>query len=137
MNFVSTAPALRRMTWVLIDWTKLLIQDKIDQIYLTSRAIPSPSVVPLPYILYSVVEWAVEDRPQLHNNVQYEARLNYLLPKYHNPVICTYNLTKFSAGTVMDILRTHLLVIIGGTLYENAFYVPLDQFLQDLRTRGG
>ena len=32
-----------------------------------------------------------------------------------NPVICTYDLTKFGGELVEDIMRTHPLVMIGGT----------------------
>lgn len=35
----------------------------------------------------------------------------------------------------MDILRTHPMVIIGGILQENQFFVPPDEFLQELRER--
>jgi hypothetical protein len=46
-----------------------------------------------------------------------------------------YDLGRFGADIVMDILRTHPSVIIGETLHENSFYVPPDEFLQDLRRR--
>jgi hypothetical protein len=36
----------------------------------------------------------------------------------------------------MDILRTHPVVIIGGLLHENPFFVPPEEFLKDLRQRG-
>jgi hypothetical protein len=36
---------------------------------------------------------------------------------------------------VIDIMRTHPMVIIGGVLQENPFYVPPDQFLAELRSR--
>ena len=36
---------------------------------------------------------------------------------------------------VIDIMRTHPMVIIGGVLQENPFYVPPDQFLAELRAR--
>jgi hypothetical protein len=35
----------------------------------------------------------------------------------------------------MDILRTHPMAIVGGILQENPFYVPPDQFLEELRAR--
>jgi hypothetical protein len=35
----------------------------------------------------------------------------------------------------MDILRTHPMVIIGGVLQENPFFVPPDAFLEELRRR--
>jgi hypothetical protein len=35
----------------------------------------------------------------------------------------------------MDVLRTHPMVIIGGVLRENPFFVPPDQMLDELRRR--
>jgi hypothetical protein len=35
----------------------------------------------------------------------------------------------------MDIMRTHPLVIIGGLLRENPFFVPPEQFLDEMRER--
>jgi hypothetical protein len=35
----------------------------------------------------------------------------------------------------MDIMRTHPMVIVGGALQENSFFVPPDEFLQELRAR--
>jgi hypothetical protein len=33
------------------------------------------------------MEWALQDRPGVNDLVEYEARLNYLLPRYRDPVI--------------------------------------------------
>ncbi|MGZ5174985.1 MAG: MEDS domain-containing protein, partial [Burkholderiales bacterium] len=46
-----------------------------------------------------------------------------------------YDLSKHSATFIMDIMRTHPMIIIGGILQVNPFYVPPDQFLQELRGR--
>ena len=35
----------------------------------------------------------------------------------------------------MDIMRTHPMVIIGGLLQENPFFVPPDEMLSELRRR--
>jgi hypothetical protein len=85
--------------------------------------------------LVAHMEWALLDKPGVNNLVEYETRLNYVLPKYHDPVICTYDLSKFPASLVMDIMRTHPVVIIGGILQENPFFVPPDQFLLELQER--
>ena len=37
----------------------------------------------------------------------------------------------------MDILRTHPMVIIGGVLQENPFFVPPEEFLKELQERKG
>ena len=86
--------------------------------------------------LVAHMEWALEDMPGVNDLVEYETRLNHVLPKYKDPVICVYDCTRFGAGVVMDIVRTHPIVIIGGLLQENPFFVPPDQFLQELRERG-
>jgi hypothetical protein len=81
------------------------------------------------------MEWALLDKPGVNNLMEYEIRLNYVLPKYDDPVICAYDLSKFPASLVMDIMRTHPVVIIGGILQENPFFVPPDQFLLELQQR--
>lgn len=35
----------------------------------------------------------------------------------------------------MDILRTHPVVLVGGILQENPFFLPPDEFLEELRSR--
>jgi hypothetical protein len=35
----------------------------------------------------------------------------------------------------MDLIRTHPVVIMGGLLHENPFFVPPDQFLLEIRER--
>jgi hypothetical protein len=85
--------------------------------------------------LVANMEWALLDRPGVENLVEYETRLNYVLPKYRDPVICTYDLSKFGANVVMDILRTHPVAIIGGLVHENPFYVAPDQLLQEIAQR--
>jgi hypothetical protein len=85
--------------------------------------------------LWANMEWALEDLPGVHDIVEYETRLNHVLPKYDDVVVCTYDISKFSAAVVMDILRTHPEVIIGETLQKNPFYVAPDAFLEELRSR--
>jgi hypothetical protein len=81
------------------------------------------------------MEWALADLPGVGDLVEYETRVNYVIPKYEGTVICTYDLTKFGASVVMDALRTHPAVIIGGLLQQNPFFVPPDQLLPEIRER--
>jgi len=37
--------------------------------------------------LVANMEWALEDRPGVEDIVEYEARLNYILPRYKDPVV--------------------------------------------------
>ena len=45
------------------------------------------------------------------------------------------DLNRFSAAVVMDVLRTHPLVIMGGLLHEKPFFVAPEAFLCELRQR--
>lgn len=81
------------------------------------------------------MEWALTDLPGTENLMAYETRVNYVIPKYEDTVICAYDLTKFGATAVLDALRTHPIVIIGGLLQENPFYVSPDQLLSEIRER--
>lgn len=87
--------------------------------------------------LVAHMEWGLLPLPGVEDIVEYESRLNYVLPKYPDPVICTYDIERFSAGIAFDILRTHPMAIIGGLLQENPFYIPPDEFLRELRRRPG
>jgi hypothetical protein len=82
------------------------------------------------------MEWALGDQPGVDDLLEYETRLNYILPQYKDPVICTYDLAKFGASIVVDIMRTHPMIIIGGIVQENPFFVPPDEFLHELAQRG-
>jgi hypothetical protein len=85
--------------------------------------------------LVADMEWALEDCPGIHDIVEYETRLNYMLPKYDDAVCCVYDVSRFNAAVIMDILRTHPTVIIGEVLHDNPFFVPPDQLLAELRAR--
>ena len=81
------------------------------------------------------MEWALETFPGVADLVEYESKLNYILPKYRDTAVCVYDVNQHSGKVVMDVLRTHPMVIIGGVLQENPLYVPPDEFLQELKTR--
>jgi hypothetical protein len=85
--------------------------------------------------LLAHMEWSLLEKPGVDELLEYETRLNYVIPKYDSPVICTYDLSKFGANVILDVMRTHSAVIIGGLLQENPFYVPPDHFLLELRGR--
>lgn len=85
--------------------------------------------------LVASMEWALEDKPGVTDIVEYESRLNYTLGKYDDAICCTYDVSRFSASAIMDALRVHPGVIIGGIYQENPFYVPPDEFLNELRER--
>ena len=85
--------------------------------------------------LLAHMEWALVDTQGVEDLLEYETRVNYVIPKYDDIVICAYDLSKFRASVVMDAMRTHPVVIVGGLLHENPFFVPPDQFLLEIKER--
>jgi hypothetical protein len=81
------------------------------------------------------MEWALVDLPGVDDLIEFETRVNYVISKHEDAVICAYDLTKFGASVVIDALRTHPVVIIGGLLQENPFFVSPDQLLLEIRER--
>ena len=83
------------------------------------------------------MDWARESRGLLDNVIEFEARVNDVWRRHDDAVICTYHLGQFSGDAVIDIMRTHPMVIVGGLLQRNPFFVPPDQFLPEFRRRRG
>ncbi len=82
------------------------------------------------------MEWAAEEgRAHIDDLIEFEARVNDVWSTHDDAVICVYDLAKFSGETVVDIIRTHPMIIIGGLLQENPFYVPPPTFLAELQAR--
>ncbi|MDN8618070.1 MEDS domain-containing protein [Variovorax ginsengisoli] len=80
-------------------------------------------------------EWAGEDWPGVEDFLEYEARLNDVVPEGRDTVVCLYDLSKTSASLVADVLRTHPVIILGGVVHENPFFTPVEQFIAELRAR--
>lgn len=66
--------------------------------------------------------------------LMYEAQANHEI-RDGLVSVCVYDLALFRADLVIDVLRTHSLVLVSGTLYENPFYVSPDELLRELRDR--
>jgi hypothetical protein len=81
------------------------------------------------------MDWATEGGAHIDNVVEFESRVNEVWRRHDDAVICTYHLPQIGGDTVIDIMRTHPLVIIGGILQENPFFVPPEQFLPEVRAR--
>lgn len=84
--------------------------------------------------MVSDMGWAVDH--QSDALIAYEARANEIVAKYQHVVICVYDTAHFGGDIVIDVLRTHPMVLIGGMLYVNPFFVPPAQMLEELRQRG-
>jgi hypothetical protein len=81
------------------------------------------------------MDWAAGDQTRIENVIEFESRVNDVWRRYDDAVICTYHLSKFSGDAVIDIMRTHPMVIIGGLLQRNPFFTQPEEFLREYRER--
>lgn len=80
--------------------------------------------------------WLRENAPGTDRAIEYEARMNLLVPKFDCTFMCVYDLSQLNGETVVDIMATHPYVILNGEIRENKFYIPPERYLDQLLARG-
>ena len=73
--------------------------------------------------------WALRQMPGVEELVGYESRLNRFLPRYPQVILCLYELDQFSGEVLVDVLKTHPKVLLGGMVLDNPYYLEPDEFL--------
>lgn len=85
--------------------------------------------------LWANMGWTLKDYPRTDEVLEFESRVNEVLERTGQIAICVYDQAKISGALMMDILRSHPLVLIGSVIQENPFYTPADQLVAELRNR--
>ena len=110
--------------------------NKDDMLALIQEVLKAGTALGFPLTrMIAHAETAVDDWASGQEWVEYEMRLNSVLPNYDDPVICTYDINMLNANLAIDILRTHPVAIIGGVLIENSFFSTPEDFLREVRAR--
>lgn len=73
--------------------------------------------------------WMLGGDPGVERLIEYEAKLNFFFPEHDALAICQYNRRRFSPALILDVIRTHPLVIYGGWVCRNPYYTPPDEML--------
>jgi hypothetical protein len=73
--------------------------------------------------------WALRQAPGVEELVGYESELNRFLPRYPQVILCLYDLERFSGDIIIDVLKTHPRVLLGGMVLDNPYYLEPDEFL--------
>jgi hypothetical protein len=61
--------------------------------------------------------------------IRYESDLNRFVPRYPQVLLCLYDLLDFSGSELfVDSVKTHPMVLIGGTILENRYFLDPDDF---------
>jgi len=80
-------------------------------------------------------QWGDRGLPRTTDWVEYEMSLNEMLQQHEDVVVCTYDREALEPERVVDALRSHPMLLIGGVLLENPFYVPPVELLTRLREK--
>ncbi|KQX07752.1 MULTISPECIES: MEDS domain-containing protein [unclassified Leifsonia] len=79
--------------------------------------------------------WAIGEPGFADQLIEFEARANFVNLRRRHIAICAYDTAKFDGALIIDILRTHPMVLVGGVLQENPFFVPPAEFLRQKNLR--
>ena len=66
--------------------------------------------------------WEMRTLPGRTEFFRYEAALNEFTPRYPQAIVCLYDLERFGGGFLVDLLRTHPKLLMGGLVLENPHY---------------
>jgi len=58
-----------------------------------------------------------------------ESEMNRYLALYPQVVVCLYDLERFGGGVVVDLLKTHPRILLGGMVLENPYCLTPDEVL--------
>ena len=75
--------------------------------------------------------WVLGGNPGSEHLMEYEAKLNYFFPGNKALAICQYNSNRFSPEIIKNVIATHPLVIYGGMVCKNFYFIPPDEFLEE------
>lgn len=73
--------------------------------------------------------WALRQVPGVEELVGYESELNRFLPRYPQVILCLYDLERFGGEIIIDLLKTHPRILLGGMVLDNPNYLEPDEFL--------
>ena len=75
------------------------------------------------------MSWAHRDPRAVDDLIGYESELNRIMSDFPQVNLCLYDLTRCSGELIMDVLKTHPKVLLGGMIIDNPYYLEPDEFL--------
>ncbi|WP_433624271.1 MEDS domain-containing protein [Halomicrococcus sp. NG-SE-24] len=72
--------------------------------------------------------WIFGDDPEIEDLIEYEGKLNRLIPDEDCIALCQYNRERFPPEILRDIVRTHPHLVYDNTVCHNCYYTPPEEF---------
>jgi hypothetical protein len=81
-------------------------------------------------LVRAVETWSRRDVvPDMHELLLLESEMNRYMPLYPQVVVCLYDIDRFGAGIIVNLLKTHPRMLVGGMLIENPYFTTPDELL--------
>jgi len=88
-------------------------------------------------VVRAVETWSRRDVvPDMDELLMLESEMNRYLPLYPQVIVCLYDIDRFGASIVVNLLRTHPRVLMGGTLVDNPYFRTPDELLIEQERTG-
>ncbi len=78
--------------------------------------------------------WILNGDPGVERLMEYESKLNSFFSENDIVAICQYNHRHFTPEIILNVVRTHPIVIYGSLVCKNFYYVPPVEFLKPEQT---
>ncbi|HEX6453164.1 MAG TPA: MEDS domain-containing protein, partial [Trebonia sp.] len=62
-----------------------------------------------------------------------ESQVSEFAPRYPQFIMCLYNLDLYDGEMIMYVLKTHNRIFVNGLIMDNPYYIPKQQFLNELQ----
>jgi signal transduction histidine kinase len=79
-------------------------------------------------------EWVLRGGRGLERWMEYESKLTHTLSESNCSALCQYNRCLFPPELILDVIRTHPMVIYDSAVCQNLYHVPPAEFLGTNRT---
>jgi transcriptional regulator with GAF, ATPase, and Fis domain len=73
--------------------------------------------------------WLLAQSTELERWIEYESKVTHTLSENHCFALCQYDRHRFPPEVILNVIRTHPIVIYRGTVCKNLYYVPPAEFL--------
>ena len=81
-------------------------------------------------VVRAVETWSRRDvLPDINELLMLESEMNHYLPLYPQVIVCLYDIDRFGGGALMNLVKTHPRMLVGGVVIENPYLMTPDEVL--------
>ena len=81
-------------------------------------------------VVRAVETWSRRDvLPDINELLMLESEMNQYLPLYPQVIVCLYDIDRFGGGALMNLVKTHPRMLVGGVVIENPYLMTPDEVL--------